>query len=161
MNHKNYEKNDKIVCSCSGGSIFNLIEGKTKTDHFLWSAVIKKKEYCDCCTIVEIVPYEQLNDECKKLIDICVDFLAYREEWDDSYTLWDFICSFLNIEQDGGIDYLLMNMLDWYEFSKHGGGIRCSLLNKPNYKCPKEHVELFREWTISEKKKKYIKVNNN
>ncbi len=157
-----FGENDQIVCDCSDDSLFDLIEGKTTTDHFLWSAIIKKRGYCNSMigrVVVQIKPYAELNQESKDLVYWCVDFLIYAKtnsengnrNWElgKYISLWSFIYDFLKIEKNGGIDYLLMNLLNWYDFAEHGSGIRCSWLKTDaiiNRVCSEERAEIITNW---------------
>ncbi len=147
----------RTICGCSDDSLIEIIEGNRTTDHFLMECLIENMGDC----VVKIKPYDELSQQSKDLIEWCIDFLAYQKEFRDAHfpkqldgyhknkyiTLWSFIYGFLRIEKNGGIDYLLMNLLDWYDFSEHGSGIRCSWLDyKINRKCPEERVKIITNW---------------
>jgi len=161
----------EIVCGCSDPSLEELVEGKRTTDHFLWEIIIRKAGYSNSMLghlVVEIKEFEELSKESKDIIQWCLDFLAYHRDYAyenvDEYgnrcdykysnkyiTLWSFIYDFLKIEKDGGIDYLLMNALGWYDFTEHGGGIRCSWIkcDKKHIKCPEERKKIIEDWIDS------------
>ncbi len=136
------------ICICSDDSINDLLDRDEidYTVHPLMEAVIRKISPTYRSKLI-IKPYEELSKESKYYIDLCVDFLLWIRDNETSGTsLFGFVRHFLKLKD--GIDYLLMNLLDWYDFSTHGIAIRYSYIHDKysERKCPEERAKQFTEW---------------
>jgi len=133
-----FQRTYRLICDCSDDSVYDLINGKIITNHSLKEAIIRKNSVDG--EIIEFKPYNELTQENKEIIDWCVDFLACKKY--KTYLL-DFIHDYLGIGI--GLDYLLLNLLRWYDFTDHGSSIASSWLTVSK-ECSDERREIIKNW---------------
>src|SRR5438477_403480 len=112
---------DFPICGCSDDSVFELLKKNREElmdgiDNLGLKNIIGMKG----------AKYEELNENGKELVEMCVDFLIYEKQRGYCGTkyiaLWSFIYECLKIPQNSGYDYYLMNYLDHIGLIEHGSG---------------------------------------
>lgn len=121
----------KYLCGCCNESLFELCKLPLQ-DRINGTENINMKNILQCDNIVD------LDNESKKMIDLCVDFLLFCENITDYnvdfrnkyISIWRFIVDYLGIMKNSGYDYYLMMYLEWNLICEHGSGIRCAWFSK-------------------------------
>jgi hypothetical protein len=136
------------ICGCCEDEIYELLQN-IETNK-------KNAPHPGFTQLIDGVPYSDLDDKAKYLIDNCIDFLAWKDDpltcpqnSGKYITLWSFIYSYLGIDKDSGYDYIIMCYMDTYGIIGHGCAIRCSWLEhgmgRKSSDYMEKHLE-FRKW---------------
>jgi hypothetical protein len=127
------------ICDCSDTSIKDIL--LNKNDELQKNKLNPYK--CGLLNLINVIDsrnmyirkYDLCNEYVLEDIKLCVYFFQIKKHLENNFiSLWDFICGYLSSKnnrsytQDGGFDYLLMNILESYNVIDHGSGIRCGWL---------------------------------
>ena len=118
------------ICGCCDGSLNELCKLDLKER-------INGTDNVGMKNILENMKCANLNEDGKKLVEWCVDFLLYHKSTNEIIEtkskvfvcLWYFVVDFLKFEKNSGYDYYLMMYLEWNNICDHGCAIRCAWFN--------------------------------